>query len=252
MALAEREGFDSGFFQLKPDQPNYGFKFDWNSLPGHMYPPLSKPNTRLKTSVAEQIPKRLLLATHLAQYLRLALLDKQGFTCSAGISISKVTAKLAGTINKPCAQTVLLTDHIQSFLDKLEILSIPGIGGKTGRIMKQLLRDKVPDPEVKKEENEGAAAEEGSDNKDSPPRENEDPESNQTDGFMAAYYGGPDVKMTVLEARTMWTRQRLDAALGNMPPGSGRVWELLHGIDNTEVAKATLVPTQISIEDTFK
>lgn len=72
------------------------------------------------------------------------------------------------------------------------------------------------------------------------------------DGFMEAYYNDSDVKTKVIEARTMLSRQKLDERIGNIPPGAGKVWELLHGIDNTEVAKATLVPTQVSIEDTFR
>ncbi|KAJ6260284.1 hypothetical protein Dda_4509 [Drechslerella dactyloides] len=262
LSLAEKEGFKTGFYQLKPDQPNFGFKFEWDVVPGHLYPALTKPNSRLSQEALDQIPRRLLLATHLAQYLRLLLLDQQGFTCSAGVCTSKLTAKLAGTINKPCAQTLLLPDHVQDFLDELAVLKIPGIGGKTGRILRDLVSDRKQYIESRASAEPNYETTLRDDTQifdiDTAPREEDSPledadqlEQAGKDGFMMAYYQEPEFGTKVLEARTLLTRQRLDEAIGNMPPGAGRVWELLHGIDHTEVAKASLVPTQISIEDTF-
>ncbi|KAK6360359.1 hypothetical protein TWF730_006503 [Orbilia blumenaviensis] len=265
--LAQKESFSTGFYQLKPDQQNFGFKFDWGTIPGHLYPPLAKPNSRLPQETLEQIPKRLLLATHLAQYLRLLLLDQQGFTCSAGICTSKLTAKLAGTINKPCAQTVLLPDHTQEFLDGLAVLNIPGIGSKTGKIIRDLVRShkKVEDINsqvvVEDLNTDSGGHKNSTEIFDLDPSfevegltqdEIENLEQAGKDGFMEAYYNDSDVKTKVVEARTILSRQKLNEHIGNMPPGAGRVWELLHGIDNTEVAKATLIPTQVSIEDTFR
>ncbi|KAK6345467.1 hypothetical protein TWF718_007383 [Orbilia javanica] len=265
--LAQKESFKSGFYQLKPDQPNFGFRFDWSIVPGHLYPSLAKPNSKPPQEVLENIPKRLLLATHLAQYLRLLLLDQQGFTCSAGVCTSKLTAKLAGTINKPSAQTLLLPDHTQEFLDDLAVLSIPGIGSKTGRIIRDLVRSQKKIEETKGQTvTEGSEVDNGTQNQNTETfdldldveteefaeDEIEQLERAGKDGFMEAYYNDSDVKTKVIEARTMLSRQKLDENIGNMPPGAGRVWELLHGIDNTEVAKATLVPTQVSIEDTFR
>ncbi|KAF3177241.1 hypothetical protein TWF751_002754 [Orbilia oligospora] len=265
--LAKKESFKTGFYQLKPDQPNFGFKFDWDTIPGHLYPPLTKPSSKLPQEILDQIPKRLLLATHLAQYLRLLLLDQQGFTCSAGVCNSKLTAKLAGTINKPSAQTLLLPDYTQEFLDDLAVLNIPGIGSKTGRIIRDLVRSRKETEEAKGQVTT-EEVEVGNDVQNyntetfdlEPDVEAEGLAEDEIerfqqagkDGFMEAYYNDSDVKTKVIEARTMLSRQKLDEHLGNMPPGAGRVWELLHGIDNTEVAKATLVPTQVSIEDTFR
>ncbi|EWC48711.1 hypothetical protein DRE_00016 [Drechslerella stenobrocha 248] len=268
ISLAEKEGFKTGFYQLKPDQPNFGFKFEWDVIPGHCYPgTVAKPNGRLSQEVLDQIPRRLLLATHLAQYLRLLLLDQQGFTCSAGVCISKLTAKLAGTINKPCAQTLLLPDHIQEFLDGLAILKIPGIGAKTGRIIRDLVRRRKAAIELKEFANDtdsfrddglqtpgGRTGHIEASNEVSAVElaETGSPEQSGDDGFMTAYYQDSDVGTKVLESRTLLTRQILDEAIGNMPPGAGRIWELLHGLDNTEVVKASLIPTQVSIEDTFR
>lgn len=265
--LAQKESFKTGFYQLKPDQPNFGFKFEWGTIPGHLYPPLTKPNSRPSQEILEKIPKRLLLATHLAQYLRLLLLNLQGFTCSAGVCTSKLTAKLAGTINKPSAQTLLLPDHTQEFLDDLAVLNIPGIGSKTGRIIRDLVRSQKKIQEEKSQvtgedlEVDNGAQSHSTETFDLDPdveelelAEDEIEHLQQAgkDGFMEAYYNDSDVKTKVIEARTMLSRQKLDERIGNIPPGAGKVWELLHGIDNTEVAKATLVPTQVSIEDTFR
>ncbi|KAF3911473.1 hypothetical protein ABW20_dc0106173 [Dactylellina cionopaga] len=262
LSLAEKEDFKTGFYQLKPDQPNFGFKFEWNVIPGHIYPPLTSPNSRPPQEVLDQIPSRLLLATHLAQYLRLALLDQQGFTCSAGVSISKLTSKLAGTINKPSAQTLLLPDYVQDFLDELTILKIPGIGSKTGKIVRNLVNEQKRIEEAKNQpQTENTAPQDRTQTFDLDPSTGVDElpqeeidriEQAGKDGFLMAYYPESDVKTKVLEARTLLNRQRLDAAIGNIPPGAGRVWELLNGIDHTEVAKASLVPTQLSIEDTFR
>ncbi|KAK6359443.1 hypothetical protein TWF696_000602 [Orbilia brochopaga] len=263
LSLAEKEGFKAGFYQLKPDQPNFGFKFEWDVVPGHLHPALSKPNSRQSQETLDQIPKRLLLASHLAQYLRLLLLDEQGFTCSAGVCTSKLTAKLAGTINKPCAQTLLLPDHVQDFLDGLAVLKIPGIGGKTGRILRDLVSDKKKFLEAKESiESTGDAGPQDDtqildvdtviERNDLSQEGSDSVEQAGKDDFLMSYYPESDISTKVLEARTLLSRQRLDEAIGNMPPGAGRVWELLHGIDHTEVAKASLVPTQISIEDTFK
>ncbi|EPS44954.1 hypothetical protein H072_958 [Dactylellina haptotyla CBS 200.50] len=259
LELAEKEGFSTGFYQLKPDQPNFGFKFEWSVIPGHLYPALTKPNSKPPQEVLDQIPKRLLLATHLAQYLRLLLLDKQGFTCSAGVCISKLTAKLAGTINKPCAQTLMLPDHIQDFLDDLPVLKIPGIGSKTGRILRDCVneRRRVTEAKIQSETTGTTQLDstqifdlEGTD--DPQLDETDNLEQAGKDDFLMAYYPEAEVKTKVLDARTLLDRQRLDASIGNIPPGAQRIWELLHGIDHTEVAKATLVPTQVSIEDTFR
>ncbi|KAK6500731.1 hypothetical protein TWF506_003495 [Arthrobotrys conoides] len=265
--LAKKESFNTGFYQLKPDQPNFGFKFEWDTIPGHVYPPLTKPNSKPPQDLLEQIPKRLLLATHLAQYLRLLLLDQQGFTCSAGVCNSKLTAKLAGTINKPSAQTLLLPNYTQDFLDDLAVLNIPGIGSKTGRIIRDLVRSRKEIDEAKGQvaaeevERDNGVQNYSTETFDLEPdieteglAEDEIERLQQAgkDGFMEAYYNDSDVKTKVIEARTMLSRQKLDEHIGNMPPGAGRVWELLHGIDNTEVAKASLVPTQVSIEDTFR
>ncbi|KAK6535316.1 hypothetical protein TWF694_001780 [Orbilia ellipsospora] len=258
LAMAEKEGFATGFYQLKPDQPNFGFKFEWDVIPGHLYPPLTKPNSRPPSEVLKKIPKRLLLATHLAQYLRLLLLDQQGFTCSAGVCVSKLTAKLAGTINKPCAQTLLLPDHIQDFLDGLAVLKIPGIGSKTGGIIRDLVVEQKRILEAKSQPETGDVAQESTtqifdlEEAEDPRQEEIDLEQTGKDDFLMAYYPEAEVKTKVLDARTLISRQRLDVSIGNIPPGAGRVWELLHGIDHTEVAKASLVPTQVSIEDTFR
>ncbi|KAF3905716.1 hypothetical protein AA313_de0201317 [Arthrobotrys entomopaga] len=255
--MAEKEGFATGFYQLKPDQPNFGFKFEWDVIPGHLYPPLTKPNSRLPPEILEKVPKRLLLATHLAQYLRLLLLDQQGFTCSAGVCVSKLTAKLAGTINKPCAQTLLLPYHIQEFLDGLAVLKIPGIGSKTGGIIRDLVIEQKRVLEAKTQTETKDAPQQSTTQtfdleETGDPQREIDLEQLGKDEFLTAYYPEAEVKTKVLDARTLISRQRLDVSIGNIPPGAGRVWELLHGIDHTEVAKASLVPTQVSIEDTFR
>lgn len=94
---------------------------------------------------------RLLLASHLAQYLRTSLEQETGYTAAVGISTNKLLSKLVGNRHKPNAQTTLLPpyhsavveemghDNVTAFVDELEVGKLPGIGFKIA----QQLRAKV-------------------------------------------------------------------------------------------------------------
>lgn len=83
----------------------------------------------------------LLLASHLAHYLRERLETEKGYTATVGISTNKLLSKLVGNLHKPNAQTTLLPpyahhsddeepDNVTKFVDQYEIGRIPGIGFK--------------------------------------------------------------------------------------------------------------------------
>jgi DNA polymerase iota len=173
---------------------------------------------------------RLLLASHLAQYLRSKLEEEKGYTATVGISTNKVLAKLVGNRHKPNAQTTLLppytpvdlsiSDNVTLFMDDHEIGEIPGIGFK---IAQKLRAHVLQRP------------------------------ANIDTGLV---YGGTKERVLVRDVRqhTGMGPEALERLLGGpgAPHGIGaRIWELLNGCDSTEVGQARQVPTQISIEDSY-
>ena len=110
------------FFHLDRGDPTAGFAFDATAHYGPTWPEVTEDST-------EDI--RLVLASHLAGYLRHKILEK-GYAATVGISSSKLLAKLIGNVHKPNNQTTLLpsSSNITRFLDDHQIKQIPGIGSK--------------------------------------------------------------------------------------------------------------------------
>lgn len=110
------------FFHLDRADPTAGFAFDATAHYGPTWPEVTEDST-------EDI--RLVLASHLAGYLRHKILEK-GYAATVGISSSKLLAKLIGNVHKPNNQTTLLpsSSNITRFLDDHQIKQIPGIGSK--------------------------------------------------------------------------------------------------------------------------
>ncbi|KAL4776402.1 hypothetical protein BDW60DRAFT_83295, partial [Aspergillus nidulans var. acristatus] len=207
------------FFHLDLQDPTVGFAFDATAVYGPTYPaegsgkPVSEADTQLHL--------RLLLASHLAGYLRGQLENQKGYTATAGISTSKLLAKVVGSAHKPNSQTTLLPPYcltgdcesnVLRFLDSREIRAIPGIGSKLSRKLTSYITT-----------------------------------SDQ-----------PTVgdKITIRDVRAFpgMGPSLLERILGG--PGAPRdigmkIWGLLHGIDSTQVGEARDTPTQISIENSY-
>ncbi|KAL3488782.1 hypothetical protein BJX62DRAFT_170920 [Aspergillus germanicus] len=224
MALLSPNDLSHSFFHLDRQDPTVGFEFDATSIYGPVYPDsdTAADTGPLTESDSSQIQTRLLLGSHLAGYLRGQLEDQKGYTATAGISTSKILAKLVGSAHKPNSQTTLLPPYatlkddeesnVQKFLDPREIRAIPGIGSKSSRKIISYITASDP-----------AKAEDG---------------------------------LTVRDVRLFPSMgpSVLERILGGpgAPRGIGlRIWELLHGVDNTPVGEARDVPTQISIEDSY-
>ncbi|CAE8631246.1 unnamed protein product [Polarella glacialis] len=74
---------------------------------------------------------RLDLGSRICEDLREAILREVGLTSSAGVSVSKMLAKLVASYKKPAGQTVLLpaADSLRRLLpDSLPVQRIPGVG----------------------------------------------------------------------------------------------------------------------------
>lgn len=235
--LLNQNDLEQSFFCLDKNDPTAGFLFDATSYFGPTFPAFSeKPLQPLlstpgpKTSAQDSfLHLRLILGSHLAQYLRHQLEEHKGYTATVGISTNKLLSKLVGNVNKPKNQTTIVPPYetkdgikssVTSFIDAHDIGKIPGIGFK----ISQKIRARVLGREPKFE-----------------------------DGLV---YGPTREGVTVGDVRLFpgMGPESLEDILGG--PGSprgigGRVWGLINGVDDAEVGRAKSVPSQISIEDSY-
>ncbi|KAI0131258.1 DNA/RNA polymerase [Daldinia grandis] len=217
--LLNRNALQDSFFQLSRHDPEKGFSFDATQFFGCVQPSVDPKDLMLLLD--NPLCVRLLLASHLAGYLRLKLEEDFGYTSSGGISTNKTLAKLAGSVNKPQNQTALLSlrdDNVQDFMDGHKLRQIPGVGSRIA----QLIQDHVLSIKT-------------------------------TPDLHDLEIGA---KVTVREVRQFpsMSANLLERILDRpgAERGSGeKVWNFLHGVDASEVKEASDVPTQISIEDTY-
>ncbi|KAI1269428.1 hypothetical protein F5Y18DRAFT_98203 [Xylariaceae sp. FL1019] len=209
----------NSFFQLDRNDPVKGFPFNAAQFYACVQPPPSKPeaNGAEPVEIENALCVRLMLASHLTGYLRHRLDEDFGYTSSGGISTNKVLAKLAGSVNKPNNQTTLLSygdASIERFMDAHTLRKVPGIGSRTA----QLVEEHILSAPAVLRDREGSVTVS---------------EVRQSEG---------------MSARCL--EKILDRP--GAERGSGeKIWNLLHGVDPSEVKEASDVPTQISIEDTY-
>ncbi|OHE97646.1 impB/mucB/samB family protein, partial [Colletotrichum orchidophilum] len=217
MFCLNRASLTESFFHLSKKDPEKGFICDLTKVAGCVYGERSDAGDLDNSAYV-----RLLLASHLAFHLRMRLEEDFGFTASVGVSTNKLLSKLVGSVNKPRNQTTLISLDddavVTEFMDAHSVRKVPGIGFKTSRALE--------------------------------------------DRFLAMPLGPDDadretspLKVYDVRSHEQTSPEALEKLLGG--PGSERgvgerVWGLLHGVDDTEVKDASDVPSQISIEDTFK
>lgn len=210
-----RSSLSSSFFHLSKDDPEKGFPCDLTRFAGCVEG--SRPED---IDSDNPLCLRLLLASHLAYHLRTKLEDDHGYTSTCGIATNKLLSKLAGSRNKPRNQTTLASHRagaVAAFVDGHSLRQVPGIGFRTVRLLHAKLRP------------------------DLPPLEPMGGECKLTVGEVRAHQGICPASLEVLLGGTGAER------------GVGeRTWGLLHGVDDSEVKLANDVPTQISIEDTYR
>lgn len=224
-ALLNHNNLSQSFFCLDQNDPTVGFQYDASEPFGPTYPSTND-------AVSGQEPRlyrRLVLGSHLARYLRHELESEKGYASTVGISTNKLLSKLVGNLHKPKSQTTLLPSYgsspisdsnITTFMDAYDIGKIPAVGFK----LSQKIRSRVLGREPIFD-----------------------------DGLV---YGGTKEDVTVRDVRTFpgMGPEMLEDILSG--PGSqkgigGRIWGLLHGVDDTAVSQARKVPSQISIEDSY-
>jgi len=65
-----------------------------------------------------------------ARAIKRRIREKTSLTCSIGLSVSKLLAKIASDMNKPDGLTVVPPADVMDFLDALPVGKVPGIGAK--------------------------------------------------------------------------------------------------------------------------
>lgn len=224
--LLNRNDLPHSFFCTNRDDPTVGFAYDASQAFGPVFPDAPTTEGSFEDSVLRQ---RLILGSHLAQHLRHKLEEELGYTATVGISTNKLLSKLVGNVHKPKNQTTLVPPYEPSpvnegnpilFMDDHDIGKVPGIGFKLAQKVRALVLGRP------------AVFQKG------------------------LVYGGTRENVTVRDVRTSpgISPKLLEETLTG--PGSqkgigGIVYDLLHGIDDTEVARAKKVPSQISIEDSY-
>ncbi|KOS22886.1 DNA polymerase iota [Escovopsis weberi] len=210
----------NSFFHLSSKDPESGFGCDLTSPAGCLVGAPANGDDPAEAKSPGYL--RLALGSHLAQYLRMKLEADFGYTSTCGISTNKVLSKLVGAKNKPRNQTTLLArgdDDVVAFMDGHDLRAVPGLGSK----MTNLLEHHILSEE--------ASTKRGAD--PSP--------SSLTVRHVRLH---PTISPAFLE--TLLGGPGAERGIG------ARVWALLHGVDYAEVKEAKDVPSQISIEDTYK
>ena len=230
--IMNEQSLQQSFFHLDHSDPMIGFPFDASVDVGEMWPAKGIESCRHWPSPMERdfgLAIRLRLGSHLAQYLRQKLNHEQGFTSTVGISTNKVLSKLVGNVNKPSRQTVINPPYdmdaagksnVHEFMDAHDIGKIPGIGFKTAQKLRTHFLKRPAEFDA------------------------------------GLVYGGTREDVTVGDLRLMpemgpRTLQKIFNGLGMPRDMHEKIWGLLNGIDDTEVAAAREIPRQISIEDSY-
>ncbi|KAK1761114.1 hypothetical protein QBC47DRAFT_369144 [Echria macrotheca] len=219
LELLNENSLRQSYFCLSKQNPEHGFGFDATSFAGCVE---GLDDEKKKNSQNPPLLyMRLLLASHLARYLRLQI-ENEGYTTACGISTNKLLAKLVGNKNKPRNQTTLLAlddETVYAFMDGHGLRKVPGIGSKITRILEgYVLGTEMEPPDV------------------------HSMECSVTVGQVRCHPG----------LQSPLTLDDLLGRRGSERGLAGKVWALLHGVDDSEVKPARDVPTQISIEDTYK
>ncbi len=68
---------------------------------------------------------------HTARTIKERIHESTSLTCSIGVSISKLLAKVASDLDKPDGLTIISPEEVKKFLTTLPIIKVPGVGEKS-------------------------------------------------------------------------------------------------------------------------
>lgn len=101
-------------------------------------------NDDTATECDPQIQQALERGCLVAHEVRKAVYETLGFTLSAGISTSKLVAKLGASYGKPNGQAVIMPSSIPQVMQETEIRKVRNLGGKIGKQVQALLPPNEP------------------------------------------------------------------------------------------------------------
>lgn len=206
---------------------------------------------------------RLALTAHLALHLRTLLKRCTGFTTSAGISHNKVLAKLASDVKKPDGQSVLPESATRDFVSSVQVGRLQGFGHRMKRDLEEWLEGRTV------EENGNRGDRQSSRQKSRLVGVEVDIDEldfldNNDDEEATFQYAQNDVDtpeeepslevqppLTPASLLPLLTTPNPTPSLSALLAKHPTLIPLLHGHDMNPV-KLTLLPTQISIEDSFR
>ncbi|KAJ3417229.1 hypothetical protein HDV05_006435 [Chytridiales sp. JEL 0842] len=217
------------------------------------------PETHLVGSdMVDQMPRDQLeylqLASHIAAHIRQTIKGLAGFTTSAGISHNKLFSKIAASVKKPNAMTVILPGEDGNRLfDKMDVRAVPGIGYSTMKaLFARLERDKGSGfwtddaPNTNGNAYNSSEIMMGDDDEDGEAYASQKDDS-ETGNLSTEPRGGP--KRTVKAFREQTSLQLLQETLGDTL--GLKIYDLLRGRDSSPVL-STGWSLQISVEDSFQ
>lgn len=227
------------------DQPTHpsprSFTYKFGSFTGFLEPATNP----AKSSLISYSTLQLFVASHFAQHVRAELFASLGYTTSAGIASTKLVAKLLSDLHKPALQSVqnphVIGEAYQSWLDAFKVEKLNGFGFRIGCI----LRNKILGEEIPTKRAYGDA------DKVNGPFYEESSDDVATDYSSALLNGRLETagKLTVGKVRTSASLPEFISWFGNrLGP---RLWELLHGVDSSEIVPTPTFPKQISVEDSY-
>ncbi|CCG80959.1 putative DNA polymerase iota [Taphrina deformans PYCC 5710] len=223
------------------------FEYDATDFSGHV----------VGTDTGTRTSALLLMASHLAAYLRESIRSTFSFTSSAGISTSKLIAKLVGDYKKPDDQTTIVPEEHQNFLDKVEVKKIAGVGYKILSVLYEQIGDAhSPDRrsvEVKFSDQSMIQGDESSAYSDT--QTAVDDVLDDGDDFKLISKQKEELlnrhktSLTVKHVRTSTNCVQLVSWLGDV---QGKwLWDVLHSHDSSTVKPASMYPKSIGLEDSF-
>jgi len=83
-------------------------------------------------------------AKQLAEKIKRKIREKERLTCSVGISVNKMMAKIACELAKPDGIRVITSSQIFPVIDDMGVEAVPGIGPKTKEVLAEKLKKKNP------------------------------------------------------------------------------------------------------------
>jgi len=230
--VINRSDLQNSFFHLSREDPTVGFAFNATQYAGHTFPQSVIGDSTANDDSSSSLRLRLMLGSQLALHLRHQLEEVYGYTSTVGVSTSKLLSKLVGNTNKPRGQTTLIPPYdldntnessIRAFLDDYEIGKIPYIGHKLAHKMREHILGRPA----------------RCDNYDAGFSDSESKEL-VTVGQVRQV---PEMSVEFLN--------KLLVGPGFAHDSGSRIFALLHGVDDSEVARGRNVPRQISIEDSY-